>query len=113
MATEEQILFSLPLSRMEPIFKNWVRDVISQTTLTQTKPINPADEEPINIQDVAKLTGKAVATIYSLHHHRKIPGYRKGQRLYFFRSQILEWIRTGKHSTIDEIKADALNSLAR
>jgi len=76
-------------------------------------PVQPEEELPINIDEACKVTGLAKPTIYSKFSRREIPGYRRGQRLYFYRSELLEWIRSGKRSTLDEIKADARKSLER
>ncbi|MEI7725325.1 MAG: helix-turn-helix domain-containing protein [Bacteroidota bacterium] len=76
-------------------------------------PTSLKDELPINIDEACRVTGYAKPSIYSKFSRRGIPGYRRGQKLYFYRSELLEWIKSGKRSTLDEIKADALNSLAR
>ena len=76
-------------------------------------PTSLKDELPINIDEACRVTGYAKPSIYSKFSRREIPGYRRGQKLYFYRSELLEWIKSGKRSTLDEIKADALNSLAR
>lgn len=69
------------------------------------------DDLPITISEASKLTKLAVPTIYGLVHQRKIPSYRRGKRLYFLKSELLNWIKSGRQSTIQEIKKDAQNSL--
>ena len=70
------------------------------------------DEDlPITISEASALTRLAVPTIYGLVHKRKIPSYRRGKRLYFLKSELLTWIKSGRQSTIQEIQEDAQNSL--
>jgi excisionase family DNA binding protein len=71
----------------------------------------PKEELPINIVEASKITGLAKATIYSKMSRREIPGYRRGNRLFFYRSELLQWIRTGKRTTKDEIRTSAIKSL--
>ncbi|WP_317207951.1 helix-turn-helix domain-containing protein [Elizabethkingia anophelis] len=40
---------------------------------------------PIGIEDVCKIIGKAKPTIYTLVRQRKIPCYKNGKKLYFFK----------------------------
>ena len=64
-------------------------------------------ETPINIKDVSKLTELSVPTLYSYVQRNEIPYYKKGNRLKFFKSEIIDWIRTGKQKTLKELEADA------
>ncbi|MCG8858902.1 helix-turn-helix transcriptional regulator [Tenacibaculum finnmarkense] len=64
-------------------------------------------EEPINIKEVAKLTELSVATLYGYVQRCEIPNYKKGNRLKFFKSEIIDWIKEGKVKTVSEIEADA------
>ncbi len=69
-------------------------------------PANPEDEQPITISEAAALTNLAVATLYGLTHRRKIPSYRQGKRLYFLKSELLAWIKSGRRATIQEMIDD-------
>jgi excisionase family DNA binding protein len=50
-------------------------------------------ESPITIEQAARFTYKEVPTIYGLVHRRKIPFHKNGKRLYFFKSELVEWIK--------------------
>ena len=67
----------------------------------------PEIETPINIKDVSKLTELSVPTLYSYVQRNEIPYYKKGNRLKFFKSEIIDWIRTGKQKTLKEMEAEA------
>ncbi|PQJ77516.1 helix-turn-helix domain-containing protein [Polaribacter glomeratus] len=64
------------------------------------------DETPIKIDGVEKLTGYKKQTIYEYCRFNKIPYHKKNNRLFFFKSEITDWIRQGKQKTITEIEAE-------
>ncbi len=57
----------------------------------------------------SRITGKAVPTIYDLVHKRLIPHSKQGKDLYFSRTELLDWLKSGKRKTQSEIAADAQN----
>jgi len=110
MAIEEQILFSLPLSKMEPIFKSWIRDVVSISTTNSTRRDSAADEL-LTIDKAAEMLSVSVPTVYGYVHHRQIPCMKRRGRLYFSKSELLTWVQSGRRATTEEIKRKALESL--
>jgi len=67
----------------------------------------PETDNPLGIKDVARLTGKTVPTLYGYCQRNEIPYQKKGNRLYFFKSEIINWIKIGKQKTIKELQAEA------
>lgn len=61
---------------------------------------------PIGIKDVAELTGLTVPTLYGYVQRNEIPFNKKGNRLYFFNSDIINWIKTGKKKTLKELASE-------
>jgi predicted DNA-binding transcriptional regulator AlpA len=68
----------------------------------------PQTENPIKdgIKGVSKLIGKTVPTIYGYCQRNEIPHAKQGNRLIFFESEIIAWLKSGKVKTIQEIEAD-------
>ena len=62
---------------------------------------------PINIKEVATLAGLTVPTLYGYVQRNEIPYNKKGNRLYFFKSDIIEWIKSGRQKTLKELAFDA------
>lgn len=62
-------------------------------------------ETPISIQEASLVTGYTVATIYAKACKRKIPVYKKGNKLFFYKSELLKWINAGKVKSDLEINA--------
>jgi excisionase family DNA binding protein len=68
---------------------------------------------PIGINEVSQLIGKAKSTIYTLVRNRKIPCYKNGNKLYFFKDEILEWISCGRRKTLQEIDLESKSNFKR
>ena len=65
----------------------------------------PEEDIFLTIEEVALLISLSKYTIYGLVHKNKIPYHKQGKRLYFLKSEILEWIKSGKRqsqSTLEE-----------
>lgn len=62
------------------------------------------DDELLTISDAAKLLKLSVATIYTKVCKNDIPANKQGKRLYFYRAELLNWIKLGRIKTITEIQ---------
>ncbi|MDC7218018.1 MAG: helix-turn-helix domain-containing protein [Spirochaetales bacterium] len=74
--------------------------------LKSLSPETKQQEELLNIAEAAKLLNLSVPTIYSKVSRNEIPVCKKGKRLYFYKSELLSWIKSGKVKTIEEIHSD-------
>tara|TARA_R110000765_G_scaffold2912_1_gene9069 strand:- start:28220 stop:28522 length:303 start_codon:yes stop_codon:yes gene_type:complete len=59
---------------------------------------NYKEEEDVflKIEEAAKLIHLSKYTIYGLVHKNTIPYHKRGSRLYFLKSEILNWLKAGK-----------------
>lgn len=84
-----------------------ILDQLQQRVKTSTD-----DKDPKNIDEIAKLTGYTKKTIYGYCQKNTIPHYKKNGRLFFFKSEIVDWIQSGKQKTISEIESESDEFLA-
>lgn len=86
-----------------------VRDELNAFFSTfQFQPKPDADEIGKGAGFAAKITGKAVSTIYDLCHKRLIPHSKQGKDLYFSRAELIKWMTAdGKRRTVSEIQNQA------
>ena len=49
----------------------------------------------LNVYELASLLDKAPSTIYAMTSDKRIPFHKRGNKLYFFESEILQWIAQG------------------
>ncbi|WP_299799202.1 helix-turn-helix domain-containing protein [uncultured Maribacter sp.] len=50
----------------------------------------------IGIDEAAKTVNKSKFTLYGLVSTNKIPFYKQGKHLYFLKSELIDWIKSGK-----------------
>jgi predicted DNA-binding transcriptional regulator AlpA len=103
----EQVFFNVPLAKLKPIFKGWVNETLQEALLLQKAKPQPEIETPIKLDEVVSITGLSKPTLYGYVQRNEIPYHKKGNRLYFFKTEIIDWIKTGKQKTLNEIEADA------
>ena len=65
-------------------------------------------KEVLDINDVAQLTGYSVKYLRLLIAKRDIPHYRRGNRLYFCRTEIEDWMMGERIPTNEEMKTKAM-----
>ena len=62
----------------------------------------------LDINDTAELTGYSVKYLRLLISRREIPHYRRGNRLYFNRDEIEDWMMGERIPTNEEINIKAM-----
>ena len=50
----------------------------------------------VTIEEISRLTGFPVRSIYQFVHENDIPFYKKRRRLRFVESEVIGWMREGK-----------------
>ena len=60
----------------------------------------------LNIDELSKLISMTKGSIYGLVHKNEIPYHKKG-KLYFLKSEILDWIKSGKRETKSSVHEKA------
>lgn len=75
-------------------------DRIEELALISSKTVLVAGE-------AATFTGYSIGRIYRLTSDKAIPHYKRGNRLYFRKSELEEWMLNNKIGTADEIESKA------
>ena len=88
-----------------------IKVLAEQITENIKKAINPSETSTndafMTIDETAKLIKLAKSSVYGLVHQKKIPFNKVGKKLYFSKSEIMQWINNGKHATKSEIELKA------
>lgn len=71
-----------------------------ENSLSLAKPI-------LNIDEVCEFTGISKSTLYKLTSAREIPHYKKAKHLVFDREEILNWLKSNRISTQEEIDSES------
>ncbi|WAC12974.1 helix-turn-helix domain-containing protein [Dyadobacter pollutisoli] len=78
-------------------------DSIQDLLLESRQQILPTIEL-MTISQAAEFLNLSVQTLYGKVCHREIPVSKKGKRLYFYKSELEEWIKSGKKKTMSELR---------
>lgn len=105
------LMSPIRLNELEVLIQNSVRKVLKESDI-KGKP-SASEEGPIDIHEAAKIIGKSIPTLYGYVHRNLIPHMKRGQRLYFYRKELLQWIESGRVRTTDEINQAAAESLEK
>jgi excisionase family DNA binding protein len=81
--------------------------VLRELNARETKPIPRYKPDLLIIDEAVLLLNLAKSTIYNLVSCGKIPVMKKSKRLYFSRDELLDWLRSGKRKTVQEIEEEA------
>ena len=104
------LLTPLRLNELETLVLNQVRKALAEVHPAKSDLIK---DELLTIDKAAEMLSVSVPTIYGYVHQRNIPVMKRRGRLYFSKLELLTWVQSGRRSTTDEIKANALKSLER
>ena len=61
-------------------------------------------DELYTITQAAKFLNLSVATIYSKVSRCEIPVNKQGKRLYFYKHELVDWIKKGRKRTYSELR---------
>lgn len=61
----------------------------------------------LTIQDAATFLNLSKSTLYNKVNKNELPYMKKGKRLYFSRTELMDYIKSGKISSIQEINEQA------
>ena len=102
----EQALFSVPLSKLEPIFKRWIKEAQAEIQTNSCETIIQP-EKLLTIQEAAKFLNLTVPTIYSKVSKGELPVMKRSKRLYFSSSELMDYLKKGRKKSKAEIEAAA------
>lgn len=71
------------------------------------------DEKPLSFAEMCKFLGIAKSTGYQRIGRGEIPHFKKGRRLYFRKSELIEYIESGRRKTRRELEEAAKDYLAK
>jgi excisionase family DNA binding protein len=70
-----------------------------------TQPL-PSEEFLIDVDEAAALLKLKRSTLYAHTSRRVIPHYKRGGKLYFLRSELIEWAIQGRREVVTASEAD-------
>ncbi|QQL49883.1 helix-turn-helix domain-containing protein [Mucilaginibacter ginkgonis] len=75
-----------------------IEDILNQDHAENKEP-----EGLFSITQAAKFLNLSISTIYGKVCRREIPVSKQGKRLYFNKTELLEWVKSGRKRTLVEL----------
>jgi len=104
-------MHNLVLSPIDP--ETLISSISERVTANILKAVqnnNPTTDQPeqlLTIQEAAEFLSLAVPTIYSKVSKGELPVMKRSKRLYFSRTELLEYIKEGRKKSNAEIEQEA------
>ncbi len=98
-------------SLTEQEFKEFLKSAIKEILSEDLKNLKNDLPDILNIREAASFLKLKIATLYEKTSLKVIPHFKKGNKLYFKRKELEEWIRSGKVKTKPELEGQAENFL--
>ena len=59
-----------------------------------------AEDDIIDVKTAAEILGLSPATVYGKTHRNEIPFFKRGKKLRFSKSALIEWLKAGSNQVI-------------
>jgi excisionase family DNA binding protein len=105
------ISFLTSLSEQE--FKEFLKTAIQEVFGESLNGLKPESPELMNVDQAAEFLKLKPSTVYGKTSKKQIPHQRKGGKLYFNKTELLEWVKKGEVKTSDTIEAEAQTFLMK
>jgi excisionase family DNA binding protein len=102
----DKILLTQLSSEFRNVIKDCIRELLNESASDSQ---NQKDGEFLTPDEAAVFLGVPKSTVYFLTSKKKIPFSKRGRRIYFFKQDIIQWLRAGNQPTI----AERLNNRSR
>ncbi len=93
----------------EEEFKTFLKSAITEViggTIHFSKPSLP---DIFDVRQAADFLRLKLTTLYEKTSRKIIPHFKKGNKLYFNRSELQAWVQEGKVQTADELQSQAVS----
>lgn len=92
------------------LLENKVESIVRTQTEQETTQKN--DEEILlTLDETAEFLGLAKSTLYSKVCRRELPHSKRGNRLYFSKKELKEWLREGQRPMLKDITQAAIREV--
>lgn len=100
------VLISLPIEDLQTVIIDCVNSCLRNNKQESTKP-QESPEQLLTIQEAAEFLSLTVPTMYSKVSKGELPVMKRSKRLYFSRTELLDYLKQGRKKSNAEIEAEA------
>jgi excisionase family DNA binding protein len=103
---DKTVLISLPIEDLQTVIINCVNSCLRNNKQESKAPTNQP-EQLLTIQEAAEFLSLTVPTMYSKVSKAELPVMKRSKRLYFSRTELLEYLKDGRKKSNAEIEQEA------
>ena len=100
------IIVQLDSEQLSNLIQSSVRKVLKETPTPKVEQTAPP-EQLLTIQEAADFLSLTVPTMYSKVSKGELPVMKRSKRLYFSRTELLEYLKDGRKKSNSEIEQEA------
>jgi excisionase family DNA binding protein len=105
----EIIFTTFSKDEIRTLIENAVKNALDQKIIIDHDNVDSI----LDTDQAAAFIGIAKPTLYAKCSEKHIPHFKKGRKLYFDKKELIEWLKSGKRKTIDDIHASVNASLGK
>ena len=109
----ETILVAFSKHEFKEFIKGTIQEALSEQAISSIQKKTFQSHEYLPIEDATVYLNLPKNTLYGYCHNNVIPFYKRGKRSYFLKSDLDNWLASGRKKSAKEIETDALNSLKK
>jgi excisionase family DNA binding protein len=106
------IIVQLDSEQLSNLIQSSVRKVLEET-LSQTVEPTEQPDQLLTVHEAAEFLSLTVPTMYSKVSKGELPVMKRSKRLYFSRTELLEYLKAGRKKSNAEIEQEAKAHLNR
>jgi excisionase family DNA binding protein len=103
---DKTVFISLPIEDLQTVIIDCVNSCLKNNEQESKTPTDQP-EQLLTIQEAAEFLSLTVPTMYSKVSKGELPVMKRGKRLYFSRTELLEYVKTGRKKSNAEIEQEA------
>ncbi len=90
-------------------FREFLKDALKEILSEQLGAVKNQLPEILDIHQAAEFLKLKITTLYEKTSRKQIPHLKKGNKLYFYLSELQNWIKQGNVKTQGEIESEAVS----
>jgi len=100
-------------SLTEEEFKLFLKQALSEIIGEEFNPSKPNIPDILDVKQAADFLRLKITTLYEKTSEKTIPHFKKGNKLYFNKPELQDWVQSGKVKTNDELQSEASSYMLR
>ncbi|WP_338868525.1 helix-turn-helix domain-containing protein [Spirosoma sp. SC4-14] len=81
---------------------NSIESILADLQKVATSATTPIEPELLDVAQAASFLRLTTQTVYDKVHARTLPHVKQGNRIYFFKDELIGWLKAGRQQTVEQ-----------